>query len=219
MATATKEEKQSKSKEVQITAPNFVHMILLIRGIAPLVINNFSKKAKEQMRRKQEAGSAGKSRTKREPKDFNTCFEEAKHRSTAGWDGIAASSFRNAMISACRACGYKMTHAKLAVHVVAEGYDKDDPLIPLVKISKGEAIYTEMATRNETGVADIRARPMYAPGWEAEIKIRYDADMFTQEDVLNLMMRVGLQVGIGEGRPDSKKSAGMGWGLFEIVEK
>jgi hypothetical protein len=32
------------------------------------------------------------------------------------------------------------------------------------------------------------------------------------------MARVGLQVGIGEGRPDSKNSAGMGWGLFTIEE-
>jgi len=30
---------------------------------------------------------------------------------------------------------------------------------------------------------------------------------------------VGLQVGIGEGRPDSKNSAGMGWGMFTIEDK
>ena len=48
------------------------------------------------------------------------------------------------------------------------------------------------------------------------VRIRYDADMFAQEDIYNLMMRVGQQVGIGEGRPDSKNSAGMGWGLFDL---
>jgi hypothetical protein len=40
--------------------------------------------------------------------------------------------------------------------------------------------------------------------------------MFSLDDISNLLMRVGLQVGLGEGRPDSKKSAGMGWGTFEI---
>jgi hypothetical protein len=30
---------------------------------------------------------------------------------------------------------------------------------------------------------------------------------------------VGRQVGIGEGRPDSRNSCGMGWGLFEIVNR
>jgi len=32
-------------------------------------------------------------------------------------------------------------------------------------------------------------------------------------------MRVGQQVGICEGRPDSKNSAGMGWGLFTLEDK
>jgi hypothetical protein len=41
--------------------------------------------------------------------------------------------------------------------------------------------------------------------------------MLTADDVTNLINRVGLQVGIGEGRPDSKDSAGIGLGLFEIV--
>ena len=36
------------------------------------------------------------------------------------------------------------------------------------------------------------------------------------QDVTNLLMRVGQQVGIGEGRPDSKNSAGMGWGTFNV---
>jgi len=27
---------------------------------------------------------------------------------------------------------------------------------------------------------------------------------------------VGLQVGIGEGRPDSRDSAGLGWGTFKL---
>jgi hypothetical protein len=45
----------------------------------------------------------------------------------------------------------------------------------------------------------------------------YDADQFTLEDVSNLLARAGMQVGIGEGRPDSKMSAGMGWGTFRIA--
>ena len=36
-------------------------------------------------------------------------------------------------------------------------------------------------------------------------------------EVRNLLVRAGVQVGIGEGRPYSKKSYGMGWGTFEVV--
>jgi hypothetical protein len=53
--------------------------------------------------------------------------------------------------------------------------------------------------------------------WSAVVQVSYDADQFTLEDVTNLMSRVGLQVGIGEGRPDSRESAGLGWGTFELV--
>ena len=29
-------------------------------------------------------------------------------------------------------------------------------------------------------------------------------------------MRAGLQVGVGEGRPDSRRSAGLGYGQFDV---
>jgi len=34
---------------------------------------------------------------------------------------------------------------------------------------------------------------------------------------MNLLHRAGLQVGIMEGRPDSKDSCGCGWGTFKIA--
>jgi len=46
------------------------------------------------------------------------------------------------------------------------------------------------------------------------VVVNFDADQFTVQDVTNLMQRVGMQVGIGEGRPDSRDSAGLGWGTF-----
>jgi hypothetical protein len=57
---------------------------------------------------------------------------------------------------------------------------------------------------------------MWREGWEAKLRIRYDADQFSLSDVSNLLARAGMQVGVGEGRPDSKDSAGLGWGLFSL---
>ena len=54
------------------------------------------------------------------------------------------------------------------------------------------------------------------PEWSAKLKIKFDSDMFSVHDVANLLSRMGAQVGIGEGRPDSKNSAGMGWGTFDV---
>lgn len=215
MATAKKAAPDAAEQIVAIQPPDFRIIELQIEGTAPLVINRFSAKAIEQMRATQEAGSTAKSRKTREPKDFEALFENAKHVSEDGWEGFHAAALRNGAISACRACGFKMTHARLAFFVQADGYDRVDGA-PLVRLTHGEAEQFIAPTRNATGVVDLRCRPMYRK-WGANLRIRYDAGMLTAADVTNLVVRVGLQVGIGEGRPDSKASAGLGFGTYEVV--
>jgi hypothetical protein len=189
-----------------------------IRGTSPYVQNKFGEKTKQQMRDNQIAGSVGRKGKKREGKDFQELYEAAKYRSRDGQYGMPAGGFRAALISACKLVGFHMTKGKISLFVEADGYDKEEGT-PLVYFTKGEPHYSEHPVRLETGVADLRARPMWDEGWEAELRVRYDADLFSMQDVANLLMRVGMQVGIGEGRADSKKSCGMGWGFFEIVQK
>lgn len=184
-----------------------------IVGTAPLVQARFSEKAKQAMMAKMAAGStANKSRAK-PARDFDEDMRNAMHTSEEGWQGIPAGAFRNAMISACRLVGFKMTLAKLSVFVEADGIDKVDG-IPLIRF-EGTPERHEMAARVGIDGTDIRIRPMWRK-WEAELRIRFDADQFTITDIANLLERVGMQVGIGEGRPDSRSSAGLGWGTFTI---
>lgn len=199
---------------VAIKPANIQQAVFRIKGTAPYVQARFSGKAMQAMMSKMAAGStATKSRAK-PARDFDDDYRQAMHVSTEGWCGIPAGAFRQAMISACRLVGFKMTLAKLSVFVHADGFDKIDG-IPLIRL-EGEPERIDMAVRNATGVADIRVRPMWRE-WSAEVRVKYDADQFTLEDVSNLMQRVGLQVGIGEGRPDSRESAGLGWGTFELA--
>lgn len=217
--TAKTEEQQSvgiKAKEVTIPAPNMRTAEFVIRGTAPYVQHKFSSRIQQKIKETQEKGSQAKKGAKREPKDFQQAYLDAQHISDDDWNGIPAPAFRNACISSCRVVGFQMTKAKLSIFVEADGYDRDDGT-PLVRITKGKPIRFDMAVRNESGVIDIRARPKWDPGWEAKVRVRFDGDQFSDADVANLMMRAGLQVGIGEGRPDSRESAGMGWGTFEVV--
>lgn len=203
----------NEKRSVVIEPPKFEMADIKIFGTAPYVQNKFSQKARDQMKAKHEAGSRSKKGAAREGKDFQASYEAAKHISRQGWIGIPAPSFRNAMISACRIVGFKMTLAKLSVFVEADGYDADDGT-PLVKIAGKPRIH-ESLVRNATGVADIRWRPMWEE-WSAVVRVRWDATQFSAQDVVNLLARAGSQVGIGEGRPDSKASNGMGWGMFEV---
>jgi len=204
----------ARQQSVAIKPPNFGFAEFAVNGTAPLVIHRFSAKTKTQMREKMETGKAASSRKNREPKNSDETYNDARYRAKEGWDGFHAASVRNAMISACRLVGFKMTLAKLSIFVEADGWDAAEPQIPLIRIY-GDPVKQEDMARVETGQPYVTIRPAYH-GWKAKIKIRWDADQFTIEDVTNLLARVGAQVGLGEGRPDSKNSAGMGWGLFEI---
>lgn len=204
------------TKVIAITPPNFQRVRILIEGTAPYVQLRFSEKTKNEMAEKHEAGSTAASKRKREPKDFAALYQQALYRDTEGRYGIPAPAFRNAMISACRIVGFVMTRAKLAVFVDAEGIDASDysPLVPFVR---GEPSEFVSMTRNKDGSPDMRMRAIWKPGWQVMVPVRFDADMFTQVDIVNLMNRVGQQVGVGEGRPDSKDSNGQGWGHFRIA--
>ena len=212
MATQLKQVTTS-DVNVVIPAPTFQTAAITLKGTAPYVQNKFSHKALVQMQETQKAGSKSNSKKTKKPKDFEDNYEAAMHISTEGWCGQPAPAYRNALISACKIVGFKMTHAKLSIFIEADGFDKDDRT-PLVRITKGEPHMSILPVRNATGVIDLRSRPMWDE-WEVTLRIRWDSDQFSAEDIINLLSRAGTQVGIGDGRPDSRKSAGMGWGLFE----
>lgn len=201
------------NQAVQISAPNFQQAEFRITGTAPYVQARFGAKAKNMMREKQVAGQQARKGKAKEARDFDQNYHDALYQSEEGWHGFPASSIRNAAISACRLVGFKMTLAKLSLFAEADGVDIIDGT-PLIRL-EGEPEPIEHAVRNATGVADLRVRAMWRK-WSATIRLRYDADQFSASDVANLLARVGMQVGIGEGRPDSRMSAGMGWGLFEV---
>lgn len=202
-----------ESKQEVVKAPSMRIAEFKLIGTAPLVVNRFA--AKGELMAKHAAGSTSKKGKAKDAKNFEALYEAAKHKSTDGWEGVHAGAFRAALISACRLVGFKMTLAKLSLFVLADGFSDDGT--PLVRID-GKSEMVTHHTRNATGVVDVRARPMYKE-WSMRLRVRYDSDQFTSSDVANLLSRVGMQVGIAEGRPDSKDSVGMGWGTFELAEQ
>jgi hypothetical protein len=209
----TLEQLLQRGKEVRITKPRMQTAEFLLIGTAPYLQNRFGKKAQDKMEEAQKAGAQAKNRRQRSPRDFEKDFQEATHFSRAGWCGIPAGSFRAAAISACRLVGFKMTLAKLTIFILHDDLDRVDST-PLIRI-EGTRTMSKMPVRNATGVMDIRARPIWKE-WRCRLRVEWDLDQFSLDDISNLFMRVGRQVGIGAGRPDSKDSAGIGFGLFNI---
>jgi hypothetical protein len=205
------------AQKLTISRPNFRSAKIAIVGTTALVIHRFSQKVQAGIQETQEAGSVARKGRTRKPRDFQDNYENARYRAkNGGWDGIPSSAFRNALISACRTVGFKMTIAKMSVFCIPDGFCEDGT--GLVKITKGVPHCDIRPGRNANGGVDLRARPMWPEGWEATVHLRWDADQFSATDLINLLARAGMQVGICEGRPDSKMSAGCGWGEFAIVE-
>ncbi len=202
----------AKTEAVAIAKPNIKEARFRVFGSAPYVQHKFGAKAKRSMLDAQMSTKA-KSRKAKEPRNPEEDYKQAQHLTADGKHGIPATAFRSAMISACRVAGFQMTKAKLSVFVVPDDLDADDGT-PLVLIH-GKPELHQGSVRLESGVASLAFRPMWRT-WHADVTVRWDGDQFSQQDVANLLERSGQQVGIGEGRPDSKKSHGCGWGTFTL---
>jgi hypothetical protein len=200
-------------KEVQISAPNMRQAEFTLVGSAPYMQSRFTQKAINKMKATHEAGSQARGKKVREARDFKEDYEQAKHISTEGWCGIPAGAFRTAMIDVCRLVGFKMTLAKLAVFIKADGNDVVDGT-PLVKIA-GKPEMNISGMRNDNGGLDLRSRPMWRK-WTVKLTVEWDNDQFSLDDITNLLARVGIQCGIGEGRPNSRMSTGIGFGTFKL---
>lgn len=209
--------KRKQNADVTITPPNMQVAEFTLVGTAPYVPHKFTASKIEEIKKKQEAGSTATGKRKRAPKDFEAEALAGVHRNAKEKPGIPATAFRSAMISACRLVGFTMTRAKLAVFVEADAFDVDTA-VPLVFL-KGDFEAFVMEVRNATGVVDIRPRVRYLPGWTCAVRVRFDADVLTLADVANLLARAGMQVGIGDGRPDSPRSNGLGWGTWRLAEE
>lgn len=202
--------------DIKIDAPNMKLAVFKIIGTTMLVVHRFSAKAKQGMIDKMVNPPKAGTRAPRKPLNPEALYNEARYRHKDGWDGFNASAVRCAIISACRLCGFKMTIAKLSIFTVADGLDKDEPQYNLVRIF-GTPARLDSIGRLANGSPIPIYRPSYFP-WHANLRISFDADQLSHEDVTNLLHRVGTQVGLCEGRHDSKDSAGQGWGCFMLAK-
>ena len=209
--------KPAENQQIEIKPLNLKTIPLGIVGTQAYVTNKMTPGGRKALRNSM-TGANKKDKTAkrgRPDKDFDAEYEGSLHRDVKDhWVGIPAPAFRSAMIRACSNANVVMTEGKQCFFVEADGVDEDE--IPLVKIIKGKPEHFEALVKNSNGSTDIRARGKFAAGWEAIVRVTFDADMFTAEKVANLLQRAGFCVGVGAGRPFSSKSAGCGWGTFKL---
>jgi hypothetical protein len=157
-------------------------------GDTPLIVHRWSEKAKKQMLDKQmKKASAGK-----EAKDPERDFRESLYVLEDGTYGFPIIGFKAAAVTACTSIG-SMTKvaARQAFHVDGE----------FAVIEGDEPHMREDMVRVGMGTADIRYRGEFK-NWWTTISVKFNANVMSAEQILNLMQTAGFAVGVGEWRPE-----------------
>ena len=183
-----------------------------IVGDSELIVHKFSAKAIKQIEDIQ--NKKMKTKSKRNPKqETKDCLYKWVEGDLDGdlypkeWDGkstaIKGDAIRLSMVTACTQVALTKTTARQAFQVLGEYLRIED--------AKGNPADWYMRTDHVkigNSQTDIRYRPAYAAGWKIKIPIRFDEDVISLDQLVNLIKRAGFGVGIHENRPERNGTFG-----------
>ena len=196
----------TNAKSVEIKEFDIKQVVIPITSISPLIVNQFSAKARALILAKH----LGKAQNKKHAvKDPQADYEGAKHVSSQGWEGFPAAGFKAAMIRGAKMIGMVMKDTQTSFFVQA-----DDQETQLVRVY-GESRMREDMVRVGMGSADIRFRPEYLK-WEANLTIEFNEGVLSLEQIYQLVKAAGYGCGIGEMRPEKGK---FNYGRFALAQE
>lgn len=197
----------TKTKSVLVPEVNYSEVQIPIRGLTTLLTNQIADIAMRNIEAK------GKKTVKEvdDRSDEERCQDALYEVDVAapeneGRYGMPGGAFRKAMVSVCRnkdaSGGINMSQARQMFQIM-------DDIVPIycrqmrMRVDKG---------RNKlTGLVRI-IRPEFVE-WTATLNIRYNADVVSADQIVNLVQMSGSDVGVGCWRPECSGNRGM----FSVV--
>jgi len=193
---------------VSVSRPNLMVSQFKVKGLSPLISHKWSEKAKKEMRDKQ----TKKKLAPKQAKDPKAEFESSLYLLSNGTHpkgpyGFPAVAFKAAAVRAAKQVdGMNMTDARGLFYIEPDDGD-------LVKIdSPKPPVMREDMVRLNGKSADIRYRGSFID-WSVLLNVRYNADVISQEQLLNLFELAGFSCGIGEWRMEK----GGTFGTFTLL--
>lgn len=216
---ASKTKPPGKKRIAEIDASQFMVkptiMEVTLEGLTPLLVHNFGAKAIREILEKQ----MGKAKPKRDHKDPFQDFIESLYiidqdkvpkeplEPGGHWKyfpdtfGFPANAFKKAMVNACSFVeGIPKTRIRGVVHVHGD-------ILPLK--------YSKLVLRQDTvrigkwnsKTSDIRFRGEFHD-WSVKLRLQYNSNAITPEQLAMLINNAGFSVGLGEWRPEKDGSHG-----------
>lgn len=202
----------AKKEEVGIELPrlDIRLMEVTVVGDSPLIVHAWSEKAKKEMLGKQ----MKQAKQAKEAKDPKADFESSLYRLGEGY-GFPSIGFKAAAVTACTSvAGITKVAARQAFHILGEdvdvqgAFDGTKARHNLVRIEGVEPSMREDMVRVGMGTADLRYRGEFAD-WHARLLVRYNANVLSESQILNIINVAGFAVGVGEWRPEKDGMSGM----------
>lgn len=184
---------------IELPALNVQTMEVTVVGDSPLVCHAWSAKAKRQMLDKQ----MKKAKQAKEAKDPLADYRDSLYPLPDGSGyGFPAVAFKAAAVDACSHIeGVTKVEARGAFHILGE-------LVPI----DGTPTMREDMVRIAMGTADIRYRGEFRE-WRATFCLRFNANVLSPAQIVNLFNTAGFAIGVGEYRPEKNGS----WGMFHVA--
>ena len=188
------------TQQTQVTIPpmNIQTLEIVLVGDSSLISHAWSDKAKKMMLDKQMKRAQQAKEAKSPEQDYIDSLywygtKPAKptlqdvEKAAFGFPTIA---FKAAAVDAC-------SHVDGMTKVIARGsFHIDGDLIRI----EGKPTPREDMVRIAMGTADIRYRGEFLT-WRARLPIKYNANLISPEQIVNLFETAGFGIGVGEHRP------------------
>jgi hypothetical protein len=166
-----------------------------ILGTSPLIMHNWSEKAKRQMLDNMQGRKNPK-----EPKDPEGEYQSAFYVTKDGTYGFPVLAFKAATVEASRFYGKTVTKVGLRQTLFFTGEYSATAKQSLVEIT-GDPHMREDVVRVGMSGTDLRYRPEF-PEWSTVLTVTYVKSPLTRESVLSLIDAGGMGTGVGEWRPE-----------------
>lgn len=194
------------TKRIELPQLKIAQARVSLVGDSPLIQHKWSEKAKRAMLDKQMKKAKGAKEAKDPWMDFCHSLywlspmpdEPTEVDIAKAKFGCPAVAFKAAAVDACSYVdGVTKVEARGAFHINGEFVD-----------ITGTPTIREDMVRIAMGTADIRYRGEFKQ-WRCEFVLRYNTNVLSLDQIVNLFNTAGFAVGVGEWRPQKDGSYGM----------
>ena len=195
---------------INVSRPNLLISQFKVKGLSPLISHKWSEKAKKEMLDKQMKKKLTAKQAKNPQAEFESSLyllSNGKH--PKGPYGFPAVAFKAAAVRAAKQLdGMNMTDARGLFYI-----EPDDGDLVQIHSPQPPEMREDMVRLNGKS-ADIRYRGSFV-NWSVTLNVRYNADVVSQEQLLNLFELAGFSCGIGEWRMEK----GGTFGTFTLLDE